>query len=868
MQPAPAKSDARTRASSHAAETPVSATHEWTHHGQLPEVSGELEDGIYSTKNPKIDVQNVSVPVMRSYMQHLRLGTLTKQKLSGCSRPDLHASAGARTVDPDAPVDNDIFLGVVTFHPDGTFDVTGQPSPSEMPSPADQMCLNMYTGLPQPIRDDTCDIKIKPHHDQSLNCKLRNSVFAPSAGTGVLPKTTDVVPPDLRPAPKTDSALPSSKSNRGRSSSSISNKKVQQKGGRKRRSAVKINTQRRTFSCVVSQGKQEYILEGQYPIDEKLIDASAPEIADWVDRLLSQQIEKFTCMDEITRWEPLPSDPLLRITLKKDCRPPARRYPVPIHMYPEFKEFIKTMLEKNFIVPSTSSFSAPILIIKKPPDASGKSRGWRLVTDFRSLNQCIDPPQYYQPDVQTMYEKLRGAKYISTFDMKNGYWNAGIHPDDVDYLAFSSPWGTFAYQVLPQGLISSAAHFQNWVEQKLRKHGVLLEYAPFEPQTPSNTVTSDISAQLSKYPTAKTSQTGTHPAGAMSQTVRKLLTDNRHALHRAFNDSTFDTPEDAIEHVLRTLRKYGYHTDEDLRHEQQRPTSLQLNHVFLSQNEGLRYLNRNIPDFLRSIVINCDMTDNGHGDILSEILDDNEPADDNVPPPPLQTSDPHQLTRSEGFVAAYADDLICVSNSLEEHKRHLVLLLRIMSAERIFLQTSKSHVGCKYVRYLGAVAGNNMLFQDPEKIRAIVAMPMPKNSQTEIRGFLGMCSFWRRWISSYSKLAQPLNELLKKGVNVRTAWSDVHDAAVIALKRALISYPVLRQFDPARESKVITDASDYACGGLLAQKHDDKWCAVAFASRSFTRKPNAITPSKRRNAWVSYIACRNSGTTSCAPNSS
>ena len=64
--------------------------------------------------------------------------------------------------------------------------------------------------------------------------------------------------------------------------------------------------------------------------------------------------------------------------------------------------------------------------------------------------------------------------------MKDGYWNAALHPDSQYLTAFSSPWGTFAYQVLRQGLISSAAHFQNWVEQTLRKHGILLEFAPCE----------------------------------------------------------------------------------------------------------------------------------------------------------------------------------------------------------------------------------------------------------------------------------------------------------------------------------------------------------------------------------------------------
>jgi hypothetical protein len=67
------------------------------------------------------------------------------------------------------------------------------------------------------------------------------------------------------------------------------------------------------------------------------------------------------------------------------------------------------------------------------------------------------------------------------------------------------------------------------------------------------------------------------------------------------------------------------------------------------------------------------------------------------------------------------------------------------------------------------VVGNNCLLEDPAKIRAIVDMPEPKNSQTKIRGFLGMASFWRRFIAGFAGITQPLNDLLKKGVNVKTS---------------------------------------------------------------------------------------------------
>ena len=100
--------------------------------------------------------------------------------------------------------------------------------------------------------------------------------------------------------------------------------------------------------------------------------------------------------------------------------------------------------------------------LKKPPNADGTSRGFRLVTDFRNLNQCLDAPQFHMPEVGATQEKLRGAKFLTTLDMKDGYWNAGVDKDSQDLLSFSTPWGTFSYQVVPQGLISSAAWFQNW----------------------------------------------------------------------------------------------------------------------------------------------------------------------------------------------------------------------------------------------------------------------------------------------------------------------------------------------------------------------------------------------------------------------
>eukprot|EP01052_Picozoa_sp_SAG31_P051985 SAG31_NODE_12609_length_929_cov_75.748193_1_plen_152_part_00 len=131
------------------------------------------------------------------------------------------------------------------------------------------------------------------------------------------------------------------------------------------------------------------------------------------------------------------------------------------------------------------------------------------------------------------------------------------------------------------------------------------------------------------------------------------------------------------------------------------------------------------------------------------------------------------LQRGNGFVCNYVDDLIVCSQTAEEHKAHLLKLFKILSEEHIYLSVGKCVIGSKYVRYLGAVCGNDMLLSDPVKVRSIIDMPEPNQDQTQIRGFLGMCSFWRRWIPNFSACATPLTDLLKKGIDVPAEWNEV-----------------------------------------------------------------------------------------------
>eukprot|EP01050_Picozoa_sp_SAG11_P005729 SAG11_NODE_414_length_9684_cov_7.947522_1_plen_2392_part_00 len=886
---------------------------EWLRFSSLPETPAELQEGIYATADPLTEIQNVSRRTMSHYMRLMRAGKLKPETcdihmadipnesdddddtashdsqcqcaFQGCAGGDRCPRNNAATYDPD---DENIFLATVQFHPDGTYTITGTPDASVCSTEA--TCSSMKTAGDLDWTGYR-DITIAPH-------TLSNASSASADG----PLRAGVPAECMSP----DCADPLSR----RKQKLMANCKQNEIW--KRQGNISWNADLRTFRCFVAHGDEELVIEGKFPIDETSIDKTFEEMLKWTSDFLNNRLQHFKCFTELKRWEPLPGDPLLKIRLKPGCTPVSRRYPVPVHMYPEFKKFITNMLEMNFIIPSESSFTAPVIIIKKPPAADGTSRGWRFVTDFRSINECIQPPQYYVPDVQTMYEKLRGATFISTFDMKNGYWLAGVDPESTDLLAFSSPWGTFAYQVCPMGLVSSAAHFQNWVENKLRKHGVLLEYAPFIQQQQA----AQKRPRNSWHQCANCCRNKNHAVDTTAHTLHSVIdafsqsqTDHRAGWRDEWREAA--EMEDLLDEYgpahppddMDTVLERNQSRDELYSLLRQRGITdvtrllnmeAQELHDAVCTNEGLRFRYEDTLEQLRKFAhhkycpgceqcfatySDCSVCGSklkqgndlyttaemdsrwSQGSFQPEVHDD-DLIWDYVPRPDEADFDEtafvhavtrahwtaeewcaagtrkirqkHQLIPNAGFVATYADDLVCVSASKEEHITHLLKLATILSAENIYLNSAKSHVFCRYVRYLGAVAGNNVLLQDPAKVRSIVAMPHPKNSQREIRGFLGMASFWRRWIASYAKIVQPLNDLLKKGVDVKTEWSMAHDAAVITLKKALVAYPILRQFDPQLASRVITDASDYACGGILAQLHETLWHVVCYASRSFS----------------------------------
>ena len=114
--------------------------------------------------------------------------------------------------------------------------------------------------------------------------------------------------------------------------------------------------------------------------------------------------------------------------------------------------------------------------------------------------------------------------------------------------------------------------------------------------------------------------------------------------------------------------------------------------------------------------------------------------------------------------------------------------------------------GAPSVSYLGHRIDNQGISPDQNKVEAVRLFPRP-DTLTKLRAFLGMASFYRRFISNFASIARPLHNLLKKGADVGKDWTQSHELAMLELKTKLTTAPVLVSDDGVSEVELFTDAS-------------------------------------------------------------
>ena len=179
----------------------------------------------------------------------------------------------------------------------------------------------------------------------------------------------------------------------------------------------------------------------------------------------------------------------------------------------------------------------------------------------------------------------------------------------------------------------------------------------------------------------------------------------------------------------------------------------------------------------------------------------------------------------------YLDDVLVIGRSFEEHLQNLEAVLQAIGKAGLKLKASKCYFGHSSVRFLGFIISSSALAPDPEKVAAIMEYPIPRNL-TELRRFLGMTSYYRRFISGFSDIASPLNQLTQK--DIPFVWNTNCELAFEVLKEQLVS-PVLGFPNLDGDYILYTDASDVGVGAVLAQENEQgDIYVISYASKAFS----------------------------------
>ena len=176
------------------------------------------------------------------------------------------------------------------------------------------------------------------------------------------------------------------------------------------------------------------------------------------------------------------------------------------------------------------------------------------------------------------------------------------------------------------------------------------------------------------------------------------------------------------------------------------------------------------------------------------------------------------------FVVVFIDDILVYSRTREEHAEHLRTVLKTLTDHRLYAKLMKCDFWMEKVHFLGHVISAERISVDPGKITAVVDWPRPTNV-TEVRSFLGMAGYYRRFVKDFSKIATPLTQLLRK--NHKFNWTEACEASFQELKQKLVTAPVLVIPEGNEGYVVYSDASRQGLGCVLMQNGR----VVAYGSR-------------------------------------
>jgi hypothetical protein len=166
------------------------------------------------------------------------------------------------------------------------------------------------------------------------------------------------------------------------------------------------------------------------------------------------------------------------------------------------------------------------------------------------------------------------------------------------------------------------------------------------------------------------------------------------------------------------------------------------------------------------------------------------------------------------FVVVFIDDILIFSKTEKEHEKHLRMVLEKLRSNQLYAKFSKCEFWLTEVAFLGHVISAGGIAVDPSKVKDVLNWRPPTNA-SEIRSFLGLAGYYRRFIKDLSKIAKPMTRLLEK--NKDFDWTAECQVSFEELKKRLTSAPILILPDITKKFDIYCDASRQGLGCVLMQ---------------------------------------------------
>ncbi|GJR54675.1 putative mitochondrial protein [Tanacetum coccineum] len=208
------------------------------------------------------------------------------------------------------------------------------------------------------------------------------------------------------------------------------------------------------------------------------------------------------------------------------------------------------------------------------------------------------------------------------------------------------------------------------------------------------------------------------------------------------------------------------------------------------------------------------------------------------------------------FTLMFFDDILVYSPDMKSHTTHLKMVLQTMRQHQLKAKLSKYVFGASQVEHLGHVISDKGVATDPTKIQAMKEWHAPKNLK-QLRGFLDLTRYYRRFIKNYAMISYPLTKLLRKNAFV---WNKEAEQVFVQLKEAMMAAPVLKLPNFEEDFVVETDASGAGIGAVLKQQGHQ----VAYLSKALSPKHQLLSTYEKEfltvlqalDKWIGYLLDR------------